>query len=109
MKYATLICEGTEQNDYIGISIKPDSPDEKWFYKNINPVLKDKVIVRLGDLFGEGVNTYLISPEDYERVKPLIDKKKSKKEIVMIAAELVGAVVGAVAAYYICDAIKNRS
>lgn len=108
MKYAECICEGTEPNDYIGVSVKPDSSDEKWFYKNITPVLKDKVIIRLGSLFGEQNNTYLISSEDYKRVKTLIDKRKSKKEIVMLTAELVGSVVGAIAMYYICDAIKNH-
>lgn len=108
MKYAKLICEGTEEKMGFWVSVKPDSSDEKWFYKNIAPVLKDKVIIRLGDLFGEEDNTYIISPEDYERVKTLIDKRKSNKEIVTFAAKLIGGVVGAVAMYYICDAIKNH-
>ena len=108
MKYAKFICEGTEPNDYIWVSVKPDSSDERWFYKNISPVLKDKVIVRLGALFGEENNTYLISPEDYECVKTLIDKRKSKKEIAMFAAELVGGVVGTIAVCYIFEVIRNR-
>ena len=108
MKAIKLVCEDNLRKDLIGIPVKPDSSDEKWFMKKIVPKLKDGIVTHLGVLFGEEDNTYFITPEDFERVKILIDKRKSKKEIVMFTSELVGGVVGAIAMYYICDAIKNH-
>lgn len=109
MKMAGIICEGAERKDLIGISVKPDSFEERCLCKKIFPkVLQNQVVIRIGELFNEPDNTYFVTPDDYDRVKPLIDRMDLKKEIIFKGIECTGAIVGAVVTYYICEAIKNR-
>lgn len=104
-----LVLEGTERDDLIGISVKPDSLNEKWLCKKIFPkVVKDKVVIRLGALFGEHYNTYLLTPEDYKRVEALINKRETRKDIIKLGTECAGMIIGCIVAGYICEAIKNH-
>ena len=50
------------------LKILPDSEAEEYFIKDIMPLCKDKVAVRLGAIWGMDWNEYVVTHEDYLRV-----------------------------------------
>ena len=108
MKNVKLVCEGSERKDLVAVSVMPDSSDEKWLCNEVFPkILKDEVIIHLGALFGESNNTYLLTHEDYDRVKPLIDKRAAKKDFMMFAAETIGLAIVPILVIGIIEGIKK--
>ena len=60
------------------IQIVPDSEAEMFFIKVLMPVCKDKVICRLGVLFGWNYNEYEVTRNDSKRIANYVKSKKGK-------------------------------
>lgn len=58
------------------LKIGANSEGENYFVKEIMPNCKDKVIIRLGSLFGVNWNEYEITHEDFLRCREFIKTKK---------------------------------
>lgn len=59
--------------------IKPDSAAEKYFVNELMKECKDKVICRLGYIFGRDWNEYEVTHDDYIRIETYNKKKKGSK------------------------------
>ena len=57
------------------LKIEPNSEAEKYFVNVIMPNCKDKVITRLGNMFGMMWNEYEITDEDFNRCRDFIKEK----------------------------------
>ncbi len=60
------------------LKVVPYSPAEDKFVNKLMPVCKDKVVCRLGALFGWPYNEYVITEEDFQRIKTEILKEKKE-------------------------------
>lgn len=58
------------------LKIEPDSEAEKYFVNDIMPNCKDKVICRLGIIYGVLWNEYEITHDDYNRCREFIKRKR---------------------------------
>lgn len=56
--------------------VVPDSEAEKFIAKEISPKCEGVIKCRLGGLFGEPYNTYVLTHKDYIRCKNEIEKLK---------------------------------
>ena len=58
------------------IHMPADSEAEKKFMETIMPLLKDKVVCRLGILFGHpNINCYVVTENDFETIKKYFAEK----------------------------------
>lgn len=55
------------------LRVLPDSEAEEYFIKKYMPICKDKVICRLGLIFGLDYNEYEITDDDFKRCHNLIE------------------------------------
>lgn len=51
------------------LKMEPYSEAEEYFMSAILPICKDKVVCRLGDIFGLAWNEYEITEADYDRCR----------------------------------------
>jgi hypothetical protein len=58
------------------LKIGPNSEGERYFVDEIMPNCKDKVLIRLGMIFGNPWNEYEITHEDFLRCREFIKAKK---------------------------------
>ena len=58
------------------LKIESDSEAEKYFCNDLMKLCKDKVTCRLGVLYGVPYNEYVISENDYMRIREHIKSKK---------------------------------
>lgn len=59
------------------LHIVPDSEAERYFCNELLAVTKDSKSVRLGEIWGVPYNTYIISEDDFMRIRDYIHKKQS--------------------------------
>lgn len=60
------------------LKILPNSEAEQYFVNDIMPNCKDKVICRLGIMFGVSWNEYEITHDDYKRCRNFIKVLKGE-------------------------------
>lgn len=63
-----------------GLKVEPDSEAEEYIIKTIMPLCKDNVVCRLGALFGDDFNEYIISDPDYKNLTKEISFLKGGAE-----------------------------
>lgn len=60
--------------------VLPESEAEQYFVKDIMPHCKDRVICRLGVMFGRPWNEYEITHDDYDRCQKFIKVLKGESQ-----------------------------
>lgn len=58
------------------LHVVPLSEAENYFVNELLSQTKDKVAVQLGEIFGRPYNTYIISEDDFMRIRSYIKRHK---------------------------------
>lgn len=61
-----------------GLKVIPNTEAEEYIINTIMPLCKDKVICRLGSIFGVDYNEYVISDKDYKKLHKEISALKGE-------------------------------